>query len=141
MRNEYNHDNNAKEVSMRKCLWDKMLRMFIAVALIVPLGVLAGCSGDDDDESVITVCNWDNEEYTVKLHRASDGAVVDQFKLGEWYDVWDQCDDFTDYYGEFYITIHEDNAADPTDTSAVFYIEEGEYEEFSIDNDGDIDRL
>ncbi len=118
-----------------------MLRMFIAVALILPLSLLAGCGSDDDDDSVITVCNWDNDEYTVKLHRASDGTVVDQFNLDEWYQPWDQCDEFNDYNGEFYITIHEDNAAEPNDTSSRFYIEEGEYEEFSIDNDGDIDRV
>ncbi|MGE0085887.1 MAG: hypothetical protein AB7S75_15880 [Desulfococcaceae bacterium] len=126
---------------MKKSVWDKMLRVFIGIALILPMAVLAGCNGDDDDESVITVCNMDNEEYTVKLHRSSDGTVVDQFSLGEWYDITDQCDDFNDYNGEFYITIHEDNAEDPSDTSSTFYIEEGEYEEFSIDNDGDIDRI
>jgi len=118
-----------------------MFHVFIGIALMIPLCGLSGCSGDDDDESVITVCNWDNEEYTVKLHRASDGTVVDQFNLGEWYDFTDQCDEFNDYYGEFYITIHEDNAENPTDTSETFYIEEGEYEEFSIENDGDIDRV
>jgi len=51
----------------------------------------------------------------------------------------DQCDEFNNYNGEFYITIHKDNAEEPSDTSSIFYIEEGEYEEFSIDDDGDID--
>jgi len=124
---------------MEKSVWGKTLRICIVAALILSLSVLAGCSGDDDDEdSVITVCNMDNEEYTVKLRRASDGTVLDQFSLGEWYDMTDQCDEFNGYNGEFYITIHKDNAEEPADTSSTFYIEEGEYEEFSIDNDGNI---
>ena len=125
---------------MRKTVWYKTVRMLIGIALLIPLAGIAGCNGDDDDDSVITVCNWDNDEYTVKLRRASDDTVVDQFSLGEWYDAWDQCDDFNDYNGEFYITIHEDNAEDASDVSSTFYIEEGEYEEFSIDSDGDIER-
>ncbi len=116
-----------------------MLRVCTAAVLILSLSVLAGCNGDDDEDSVITVCNMDNEEYTVKLHRASDGTVLDQFSLGEWYDMTDQCDEFNNFSGEFYITIHEDNAEEPGGTSSVFYIEDGEYEKFFIDNDGDID--
>jgi len=128
---------------MRNTFWDKMVRMLIGIALLITLIGIAGCWGDDDDDdydSVITVCNRDNDEYTVKLHKASDGTVVDQFNLEEWYDVNDQCDDFNDYYGEFYITIHEDNAEDARDTSSVFHIEEDEYEYFSINSDGEIIR-
>lgn len=127
---------------MRNTVWDKMVRMLIGISLLIPLIGIAGCWGDDDDDydSVITVCNWDNIEYTVKLHKASDGTVVDQFKLGEWYDSRDQCDDFNDYFGEFYVTIHKDNSEDARDISYVFYIEEGEYEHFSINSDGEIIR-
>ena len=125
---------------MRNTIWDKMIRMLIGISLLIPLIGIAGCWGDDDDDddSVITVCNWDNDDYTVKLHRASDGTVVDQFNVEEWRDLRDQCDTFNDYYGEFYITIHKDNAVAASDISSTFYIEEGDYEQFSIDSDGDI---
>ena len=128
---------------MRSTVWDKMVRMLIGISLLIPLIGIAGCWGDDDDDdynSVITVCNRDNDEYMVKLHKASDGTVVDQFNLEEWYDASDRCDDFNDYYGEFYITIHKDNAEDARDTSSVFHIEEDEYEHFSINSDGEIIR-
>lgn len=128
---------------MKSSVWKKMFRMFIGISLLISLIGIAGCWGDDDDDdydSVITVCNWDNDEYTVKLHKASDGTVVDQFNLEEWYDSSDQCDDFNDYFGEFYITIHENNAEEASDISNIFYIEEGEYERFFINSDGEIVR-
>ncbi|MFO7666423.1 MAG: hypothetical protein R6V76_07385 [Desulfobacterales bacterium] len=128
---------------MKNTIRNKFFRILIGISLLIPLIGIAGCWGDDDDDdydSVITVCNRDNDEYTVKLHKASDGTVVDQFNLEEWYDAGDRCDDFNDYYGEFYITIHKDNAEDPRDTSSVFHIEEDEYEHFSINSDGEIVR-
>lgn len=131
---------------MRSTVWNKMVRMLIGISLLITLIGIAGCWGDDDDDddndydSVITVCNRDNDEYTVKLRKASDGTVVDQFNLEEWYDANDQCDDFNDYDGEFYITIHEDNAEEARDISSVFHIEEDEYEYFSINSDGEIIR-
>jgi hypothetical protein len=128
---------------MKSSVWKKMFRILIGISLLIPLIGISGCWGDDDDDdydSLITVCNWDNDEYTVKLHKASDGTVVDQFNLDEWYHSSDQCDDFNDYFGEFYITIHENNAEEASDISYVFYIEEGEYEQFFINSDGEIVR-
>jgi len=81
---------------MKNTVWGKMIRLLIGISLLIPLIGMAGCDGDDDDDSVITVCNWDNDEYTVKLCRLSDGMVVEQFNLGEWYDTGDQCDSFDD---------------------------------------------
>jgi len=135
----------SKEDKMKNTVWDKMVRMLIGISLLISLIGIAGCWGDDDDDdddydSVITVCNGDNDEYTVKLHKASDGTVVDQFNLEEWYNTGDQCDAFNDYFGEFYITIHEDNAEEASDTSDIFHIEDEEYEQFSINGDGEIRR-
>jgi hypothetical protein len=128
---------------MNDTAWGKTIRILIGISLFITLIGLSGCWGDDDNDdydSVITVCNRDNVEYTVKLHKASDGTVVYQFNLKEWYDSSDQCDEFNDYFGEFYITIHENNAEEASDISYTFYIEEGEHEHFFINSDGEIVR-
>jgi hypothetical protein len=128
---------------MRKIIWGIKFRVLIGITLLIPLIGIAGCWGDDDNDdydSVITVCNWDNNEYTVKLHKASDDTVVDQFYLEEWYQSGDQCNDFNDYFGQFYITIHKDDAEEAIDISHIFYVEEGEHKRFYIDGEGEIVR-
>ncbi|MEE4354892.1 MAG: hypothetical protein V2I97_00380 [Desulfococcaceae bacterium] len=125
---------------MKKGLSVKKMNIFLLIFCIIAWGVIAGC-GSDDDDSIITVCNWDNDEYTVQLHRASDDTVVDSFHLEEWYDFGgDQCDEFKDYTGEYYLTIYEDNAEYPSDISSYFYVEDEEYEDFYIDESGEIKR-
>ncbi|MDM8541205.1 hypothetical protein QUF90_08960 [Desulfococcaceae bacterium HSG9] len=106
--------------------------------------VLNGCSNSDldafNDDPIIKVCNWDANDYRVKLHHSTDDSVADEFSLDKWYKVGgDTCDQFEDMReGDYYITIHEDNQEEPTDTSASFYLDDDEHEEFWIDDTGDI---
>lgn len=112
--------------------------IFIAV-LAFGLAAFTGCN-DDDDKGKIRVCNYDNNTYVVKLHRDSDGAVLEEFEVREWNDT-DLCDKFEDVDdGRYYLTIHIDNQPNPSDTSESFYVDNGDYETFTIDTTGDIDR-
>lgn len=104
-------------------------------------GSVIGCGGDDDDKRSISICNLDNQEYQVKLHRMSDNAVVGEFHLEEVYELRHVCKEFTDYpEGRYYITIHEDNQTEPTDTSTDFYLDRYDYYTFTIDSTGSIRR-
>jgi len=109
--------------------------------------ILNGCSSSDldvfNDDPSIKVCNWDANEYRVKLHHSTDDSIADEFTLDKWYKVGgDTCDQFEDMIEEenYYITIHEDNQDEPTDTSASFYLDDDDYEEFWIDDTGDINH-
>ena len=116
-----------------------VLRVLLVFGLLFMLAAFQGCD-DDDDEGIIQVCNNDNNEYVVKLHRNYDGVVTREFEVGDWHD-WDRCDEFKDVEeGRYYLTIHRDNQTDPNDTSTDFYVDEGDYETFIIDSDGDIRR-
>ncbi len=95
---------------------------------------------ESDDEPTITVCNFDNYEYRVKLRRNADRSIVEEFTLGEAWDVLDFCNDFEDIpEGEYYITVHEDNDDDDEKSrSETFYIENEEHRKFEIDDTGSI---
>jgi hypothetical protein len=107
--------------------------------------ILNGCSSSDldvfNDDPAIKVCNGDTNEYRVKLHHSTDDSVADEFTLEKWYALGDACDQFEDVReGDYYITIHEDNQSEPTDTSASFYMDDDDYENFWIDDTGDINN-
>ncbi len=115
--------------------------ILLAISLAFGLVALPGCD-DDDDEGKIQVCNHDNHDYVVKLHRDSNGVVLREFEVKEWelYDS-DECDEFEDVdEGRYYLTIHRDNESDATDTSGSFYVDNGDFEFFIIDSTGDIGR-
>ncbi len=110
------------------------LVLFIGVIGLIPL---SGCD-DDDDENLIQICNYDNEEYVVKLHRDSDGVIIADLHVEEWYDT-DKCDDFHDLpENRYYLTIHEDNAVKADSTSKSFYLDDDDEEYFRIDSTGTI---
>lgn len=124
---------------LRKINPKPILRVFLAFCLIFVLTAFSGCN-DEDDEGIIRVCNNDNNEYVVKLHRDSDGVVLREFEVGEYYDS-DRCDEFEDVEeGRYYLTIHMDNQVEVYDSTSDFYVDEGDYETFIIDTTGDIER-
>ena len=99
----------------------------------------SGCSDDDDDETVIEVCNGDDEEYLVKLHRHSDDVVISEVYINEVYDV-DRCDKFEDLSeGRYYLTIYKDGGSVETDRTNDFYLDNDEHHTFRIDSTGTID--
>jgi len=114
-----------------------VMLLFFAAA-----SVFTGCSDDDDDDyiNLIQICNNDDEEYRVKLCRESDGVVVSEFTLGEWYDLSEgKCDLFEDINeGFYYITIHEDNSSSESDRTDRFYMDNGTYRYFRIKSPGEI---
>ncbi len=118
--------------------------MIFGFILLLP--VLNGCGSSDNDffndDPSIKVCNWDDNEYRVKLHHSTDDSVADEFTLDKWYELGgDTCDHFEDMReGDYYITVHEDNQSEPTDTSASFNMDDDDSEEFWIDDTGDINH-
>ncbi len=106
----------------------------ILILLIIPF--FLSCF-DDDDETQITVCNYDDNEYNVELRRDADDVVVDDFHLDEWYDIGDQCDTFEDVHkGRYYLAVLDGGSV--VDESDDFYMDKGDHKSFHIDNDGDI---
>lgn len=92
------------------------------------------------DDGIIRVCNSDDEEYEVKLHRDSDETVARQFTLEEWYDR-NKCDNFEGIASErYYITIHEDGAATASDISEVFVYDGAADHYFLIESPGRINK-
>ena len=133
------YDKEEKK-KMGKNNMNAILRVLLVMGLIFMLAAFQGCYDDDDDEGIIQVCNKDDNEFVVKLHRNSDGVVLREFEVGEWYDS-DRCDEFKDVEeGRYYLTIHRDNQADPNDTSSDFHVDDGDYETFVINDDGHIER-
>jgi hypothetical protein len=121
----------------------RVTRMLILGVILAGLsGFVIGCGSDDDDDiKTISVCNLDNEEYQVRLHRMSDNVVVGEFHLEEVYEFRSVCKEFKDYpEGRYYITIYEDNQTEPADTSADFYLDAYDYHTFTIDSTGSINR-
>ncbi len=87
----------------------------------------------------IEVCNSDDEDYLVELHRNSDGKAVEEFEVGKWYN-FDQCDEFADIpEGEYYIVIYEKGSDNISETDT-FYLSDGEIEIFSIKSPGIIEN-
>ncbi|MDM8537622.1 hypothetical protein QUF70_12765 [Desulfobacterales bacterium HSG17] len=118
---------------------DSKFVKYAAWLLILIFMIVAGCSSDDD-EGIIQVCNLDTDEFVVELRWDSDDSIVDSFQLGEWYDFNDSCDKFEDIEeGRYYIAIYEEGSDEELITNS-FYLDDGEYESFTIDDDGDIDK-
>lgn len=108
--------------------------------LLLMLGALcfSGCSDSESKEKAVRVCNNDNHEYTVKLNR-EDGTVVEQFNLGEAWDLADRCDSFKDVSaGRYYVSIYEDKDTVMTDATTTFTFDENDSKYFKIDSTGDI---
>ncbi len=130
----------AKNSSRFKNLFSVLTVMLLFFAAS---SVFTGCSDDDDEDAYknrIEICNEDDEEYQVKLHRNSDGVVIREFTLGAWYDITeDKCSNFENIdEGYYYISIHEDNSSSASDTSENFYMDNGNVRYFTIESPGKI---
>ncbi len=121
-----------------RCKRFPVLRVLFSCLLVFAFTAgLSGCD-DDDDDRTIQVCNNDDEEYDVLLHRYSDGAVIMEFHLEEFYHS-ERCDEFENMpEGRYYITIYENGGSVITDSSDHFYIDDDDYYTFDIDDTGSI---
>ncbi|MCP4111144.1 MAG: hypothetical protein GY749_37395 [Desulfobacteraceae bacterium] len=92
---------------------------------------------ETSEEGIIRVCNGDDEEYRVKLYSETD-VFVDDFWLKDFYNT---CDNFENIpNGSYYITIHENDAVTPTDTSDVFVYDGAADHFFKIDSTGGLEK-
>jgi hypothetical protein len=115
----------------------------LLVGVLYSAVIFWGCDSDDFfPEERIEVCNYDNKDYFVKLHRSADDVIVDEIEVEEGTPlILDSCEEFEDVgEGTYYLTIHEQSDGDPLDTSGDFHLDEDETERFYIDDDGDIHR-
>ncbi len=107
---------------------------------IMCLFCIIGCVSDNKENS-IEICNNDNREYIVKLHRHSNDKVVKEISVGEAWDLADRCEYFKDVDEDrYYITIHLEDAVTPSSTTSEFYIDDNDHEYFTIDSTGEIYR-
>ena len=121
---------------------DDVKSIFILI-LLAACGLMpAACDVEvPEGDSAVEVCNYDDEEYAVKLHNADTGIVIDEFTLEEVWELDDSCDEFKDLFaGNYYITIYEDEDTEATDKSEDFYLDGEEDISFIIDSTGDIEE-
>jgi hypothetical protein len=120
----------------------KIFFLSIIMILLVSLLLMNGCDNGEiglKGDSEVEVCNNDDEEYRVKLHWDEDGRIIDEFTLGEAWDLSDRCDEFEGLpEGWYHITIYEDRDKPPTDTSDDFYLDNDDKKYFIIDDSGEI---
>ncbi len=123
----------------------KQYHLIFLLAILVALlsgAVLVGCDVVvPESNSDVEVCNYDDEEYQVKLYQADTGIMLDEFGLEEAWEFDDICDEFKDLFaGSYYITIHEDDEEEVTDRSENFSVDGQEDISFIIDSSGDIEE-
>jgi len=91
-------------------------------------------------DSKVEVCNFDDEEYLVRLY-VRGGIVADECELGTAFDVSDRCDEFEDLpAGWYYLAVYEDGDDEATDVSEEFYLDGEDDLDFIIDSTGDIEE-
>lgn len=98
--------------------------------------------GETSGEGDIAICNLDTHEYLVTLRREVDDVEVARFELEPFFALNDVCDEFRVIpSGVYYIKIFETDDTDDQSTSPIFFLTDGETEEFEIDPGGDIVNL
>jgi hypothetical protein len=106
-------------------------------------GVELGVDGGDTaGEGNIEVCNAGVRDYLVTLRREVDDVEVDRFELEGFFGFNDVCDEFLVIpSGVYYLKVFEADDTDEQSTSPIFFLTDGETEEFLIEPDGDVANL
>lgn len=105
-------------------------------------GELGVEGGDTAGEGNIEICNLDRRGYLVSLRREVDDAEVDRFELAPFLSISSVCDEFWVIpSGVYYLKIFEVDDTDDQATSPIFFLTDGETEEFLINPDGDIENV
>jgi hypothetical protein len=106
---------------------------------IIGVGEIEVDGGDTRGYGDIEVCNFDNREYLVTLRRELDDEEVARFELNPFFAGYDVCDEFRVIpSGVYYLKIFRLRDTDRQATSPIFFLTDGETEEFAIDSGGDI---
>jgi hypothetical protein len=93
----------------------------------------------NDDGAIVSVCNSDDDGYSVTLRRSLDDSVVADFDFKQWSDFSEQCNDFEDLYaGSYYIEIHEEGGNTRSTRSEDFYLEPDKIKYLTINQAGDL---
>jgi hypothetical protein len=102
-------------------------------------GELGVDGGDTAGEGNIEVCNTGPRDYLVTLRREVDDAEVARFELESFFEFNDVCDEFLVIpSGVYYLKVFEADDIDDQSTSPIFFLTDGETEEFRIEPDGDV---
>lgn len=105
----------------------------------VELGVEGGETGGEGN---IEVCNTGVRDYLVTLRREVDDVEVDRFELEGFFGFNDVCDEFLVIpSGVYYLKVFEADDTDDQSTSPIFFLTDGETEEFLIEPYGDVVNL
>lgn len=105
-------------------------------------GELGVEGGDTAGEGHIEVCNLDGRGYLVSLRREVDDTEVDRFELAPFFVTSSVCDEFLVIpSGVYYLKIFEVGDTDDQTTSPIFFLTDGETEEFLINPEGDIENV
>jgi len=113
------------------------LILFFLLSLFLFIG---GCNGSDELSGTIGICNFDNRGYYIEFCRDADDRVLESFFLGEWYDFADNCATIDDFKAGLYYIVIIDEYTDENIYSETFYLDEGGFEDFIIDEHGNIEK-
>jgi len=109
----------------------------ICIMILVLLGFFTIIGTGTDDYNAITITNLDNHDYYVELRNAED-MLIDSLKVHD-FPSFDATDSFSDIEeGNYYIIIYRDNVE--YDRTALFHLDDYEYECFTINEHGEIDN-
>ncbi len=102
-------------------------------------GELGVDGGEAAGEGNIEVCNTDTRDYLVALRREVDDVEVDRLELEGFFEFNDVCDEFLVIpSGVYYLKVFEADDIDEQSTSPIFFLADGETEEFRIEVGGDV---
>ncbi len=114
----------------------------LLILLTLILSFFSGCSSSSDIDTVITVCNYDDDDMTIELRRMSDDYVEDSFDLEELLDSSNTCDTFKNMEeGRYYLIIFYEGTTDERDRTSGFDIDDEDQITFHIDSHEDIEKI
>lgn len=109
----------------------------LCVLLLLLFGLLAIIGTGTDDNNAITISNLDNHDYYVELRNAED-LLIDSLKLHDFPSL-DATDSFSDIEeGNYYLVIYRGDVE--YDRTSLFHVDDYEYECFTINEHGEIDK-
>lgn len=109
----------------------------LCVLILLLFGLLTIIGTGTDDNNAITISNLDNHDYYVELRNAED-LLIDSLKLHDFPSL-DATDSFSDIEeGNYYLVIYRGDVE--YDRTSLFHLDDYEYECFTINEHGEIDK-
>ena len=113
----------------------------LLILMTLILSFFSGCSSSRDLDTIISICNYDDDDMTVELRRAEDDSVVDSFDLEKLVSP-NICDEFKNMAeGRYYLIIFYEGTTNERDRTGAFTIEDEDQISYLIDSHEDIEKI